>query len=105
MNWDKGLLKALERGSGSSDLWSLFRKLKSLPVLLLRGEISNILSEETAARMAQEHPGLQQIVVPGVGHLPVLNEPGLPEAIEEFSVANARPRNPFLAGLQRTHKS
>ena len=38
LNWDKGLLKALERGSGSSDLWSLFRKLKSLPVLLLRGQ-------------------------------------------------------------------
>ena len=54
----------------------LFRRLaRSRPTLLIRGEISDLLSERIAARMKRNAPSLEVAVVPGVGHAPVLTEP------------------------------
>lgn len=63
----------------------LFRRLaRSRPTLLIRGELSDLLSERIAARMKRNAPSLELAVVPVVGHAPILTEPAAVEAIDEF---------------------
>ncbi|MGQ0661261.1 alpha/beta fold hydrolase [Sphingosinicella sp.] len=57
------------------DLWPFFRPLANVPSLLVRGELSDILSAETAGKMLAEAPAMEQVVVPRVGHAPTLDEP------------------------------
>ncbi len=57
------------------DLWPLFGALQPLPVGVLRGENSDILSPETLALMQERHPGLIAVTVPDRGHVPLLDEP------------------------------
>jgi pimeloyl-ACP methyl ester carboxylesterase len=61
------------------DLWDAYRGLTNIPSLLLKGELSDLLSDETVARMKAENPALEAVTVPRVGHAPTLDEP---EAIE-----------------------
>ncbi|RKF21008.1 alpha/beta hydrolase [Altericroceibacterium spongiae] len=63
------------------DLWQAYRALSGRPVLALRGELSDLLSETTLARMAREIPGAEIVTVPRVGHTPTLAEPAAQEAI------------------------
>lgn len=65
----------LPGGEAGVDLWPAFDSLKDIPTLLLRGELSDLLSDATARRMAARHPGLDYVVVPRVGHAPALDEP------------------------------
>ena len=46
--------------------------LKFAPILALRGENSDLLSNETLAEMGRRHPDLEILVVPGQGHAPLL---------------------------------
>ncbi|MFS0736877.1 alpha/beta hydrolase [Sphingomonas sp. 1P06PA] len=68
-------------GEAGFDLWPAFESLRDVPVLLVRGAISDLLSAETAAEMAVRLPGLEEIVVPGTGHAPTLDEPEVRAAI------------------------
>ncbi|MEY8829787.1 alpha/beta fold hydrolase [Sedimentitalea sp. XS_ASV28] len=56
------------------DLWPLFDALKPLPVGVLRGENSDILSPDTLAEMQARHPGLVAVTVANRGHVPLLDE-------------------------------
>jgi len=66
------------------DLWSAFAALKDVPMTVVRGETSDILSPATLARMAAEHPDLETVTVPRVGHAPTLDEPIVQEAIDRL---------------------
>ena len=57
------------------DLWPYFRALRRVPVLALRGALSDVLSAETFERMALAKPDLLRVTVPNSGHAPTLNEP------------------------------
>jgi len=84
-DWDLALAKPLIRNRGATpDLWKLYGALRRQPVLTLRGELSDVLSEETLARMAELKPDLKSVTVPGVGHTPMLDEPPAQTAIDEF---------------------
>jgi pimeloyl-ACP methyl ester carboxylesterase len=63
------------------DMWPLLHALAGRPVLAIRGELSDILSPATLARMAVEVPGLESISVPRTGHAPTLEEPVAQQAI------------------------
>lgn len=65
-------------------LWSLFEAMASIPSLLVRGELTDLLSPECVARMQKVHPSMEVLSVPNVGHAPMLNEPGVTEAIRRF---------------------
>ncbi|MGY6569726.1 MAG: alpha/beta fold hydrolase [Salinarimonas sp.] len=54
-------------------LWTLFAALSHAPLLVLRGEHSDILSEETVAEMAKRHPTCETHIVSGQGHAPLLD--------------------------------
>jgi pimeloyl-ACP methyl ester carboxylesterase len=62
-----------------------FRKLAaSRPVLLVRGELSDLVEERQADWMRRAAPGMQYVEVPQVGHAPMLTEPAALEAILRF---------------------
>ena len=66
------------------DMWPLFKAFGDIPVLGLRGELSDILSAETLARMQTELPDFTAVTVPRVGHVPTLEEPVSQQAIAQF---------------------
>jgi len=66
------------------DLWPLFAALGHKPLLVVRGEKSDLLTAETAAKMRAIAPGMKLAVVAGVGHAPELSEPEAVAAIDEF---------------------
>ena len=66
------------------DLWPLFAALGQKPLLVVRGEKSDLLTAATADKMLAAAPGMKLAVVPGVGHAPELNEPEAVSAIDEF---------------------
>ena len=76
--------KAQESDSPTPDLWPLWQQLATLPILAIRGELSDVLSVQTLARMQTSHRDLQVCTVPDVGHAPMLDEPEAIIAIAQF---------------------
>ena len=67
------------------NLWPMFTRLtKARPVLLVRGQTSDLLSEAIAAKMKKRAPKMDYVEVPGVGHAPMLDEPEAKAAIFPF---------------------
>ena len=67
------------------NLWPMFSRLtKARPVLLVRGETSDLLSPAIAAKMRKRAPKMDFVEVPGVGHAPMLDEPEAKAAIFPF---------------------
>lgn len=56
------------------DMWPLFDTLAGRPLLLTRGETSDILSADIAAQMAARNPDLELVTLPRIGHAPTLDE-------------------------------
>ena len=83
-DWDVRLAKTAARSGRKTDYWPLFRGLADFPVLVLRGELSDILSQETVNRMMREHAKLKAVTVPGSGHPPRLCEPMALDALDDF---------------------
>lgn len=62
-----------------------FRRLaRERPVLLVRGELSDLLEPRQSDWMRRAAPGMQYVEVPKVGHAPMLTEPAAFEAIARF---------------------
>jgi len=70
------------------DLWPQFVALGQVPVFVLRGEHSDVLSAETLEAMVERHPNLRAMTVPEQGHPPVLQEQEPVEAIGAFFAVN-----------------
>ncbi len=66
------------------DAWPLLKGLAGRPVLILRGESSDLLSPAVAERMRSAIPGAQLVSVPGVGHAPDFDEPETIEALDRL---------------------
>ncbi|MFN3807311.1 alpha/beta fold hydrolase [Asticcacaulis sp.] len=66
------------------ELWDLWAGLKDIPVLALRGALSDLLSAKTLQRMGDTHPRTIAVTVPDRGHAPLLDEPVALTAIEAF---------------------
>ncbi len=75
---------ARQDSAAPPDLWPAYAALAGRPLLVIRGETSDILSPATLARMVAEVPGAESVTVPGVGHAPTLDEPVAVAAIERL---------------------
>ncbi len=64
------------------DLWPGFEALAGKPLVLVRGEVSEILSADTLAEMQKRAPDADTVIVPHAGHAPTLDEPEVRSAIE-----------------------
>lgn len=82
----ESFLKAFE--GPPVDLWPLFDALAGLPLALIRGANSDLLTADTAAKMRSLRPDMGFAEVPGRSHIPFLDEP------EAVALIRA-----FLAGL------
>ncbi|MEO0411409.1 MAG: alpha/beta hydrolase [Pseudomonadota bacterium] len=85
-NYDPNIAKPFEAGASTpaASMWPFFEALKGLPLLIIRGETSDILNERTADEMIRCHESADYLEVPGVGHAPMLDEPGVSERIAVF---------------------
>ena len=59
----------------------------AIPILVIRGENSDLLSAETVARMSEEHPRVDTVTVAGEGHAPLLRYGQLLARISAFVTA------------------
>ena len=55
-------------------MWPQFEALRRIPVLVLRGEHSDLLSAATVAEMEARHPRLASVTVHAQGHAPLLKD-------------------------------
>jgi pimeloyl-ACP methyl ester carboxylesterase len=71
-------------GEAGADLWPVFEGLFGAPLLIIRGEKSDILEKPVSAKMVKKHKSAQLITVTGVGHAPSLDEADAQTAIRDF---------------------
>ena len=72
-----------------ADLWPLFDALSDLPIALIRGANSDLLSLATADEMRRRRPDMIFASVPDRAHIPFLDEPESLIAIRAFLKAVA----------------
>ncbi len=66
------------------DLWPFFDALRGVPTLVVRGELSDLLTKDTVAKMRLRKADLQTVEAPAIGHAPFLTEPETWAALEHF---------------------
>lgn len=66
------------------DLWPYFDALEGIPVGLIRGANSDLLSAETVEKMRSRRPDIAVLDVPDRGHCPFLDEPECTDFIRHF---------------------
>lgn len=84
---DAGIAQAiLEADSNAvpADLWPLFANMATIPMLLVRGAITDLLAEDCVAKMQEVSPSLKVVNIPDRGHAPMLDEPLAVAAIDRF---------------------
>ena len=86
--YDPNIGKALSVLDGPMPtLWPQFEALKRVPLLVLRGENSDILTPATVDEMRRRHPALASVTVEQQGHAPLLKDTPTIEAIRHFLCA------------------
>lgn len=99
------VLSAIDLEAPLQPLWFLFEVLKRVPVLVLRGARSDILSEKTVADMTRRHPRLRAYIVPDQGHAPLLLGATIVDLVQQFMIEAdtpavlPRPASPALAAV------
>ena len=73
-----------EVGPQKGDPWQLFAALEDIPVTLLWGAMSDILTEDIIDRMKAVKPDLEVVPVANRGHVPLLDEPECLAAMDAF---------------------
>ncbi|MGD0024587.1 MAG: alpha/beta hydrolase [Xanthobacteraceae bacterium] len=75
-------------------LWNQFDALSRVPMLVIRGEKSDILSAATVAAMAARHPGMESIEVADQGHVPLLEGDIIHRVVEFVAKCDGAARRP-----------
>lgn len=94
-DYDPMIRRPIEEGHhiGDSEIaWQRFASLAgAAPLLVLRGELSDILSTEIVRDMLNIAPTMRVVEIPKVGHAPFLTEAAATSAVMTFvaSVSNA----------------
>jgi len=89
--WDNALREpgAIRDGLSPDQRWAAWNSV-SCPVLLVRGDDSDILAPETAERMVADNPRVSLVVVPDCGHSITLDRPqSLLDAVDPWLAAPA----------------
>lgn len=75
--YDSNLAKALSEIDITQkipDMWPQFEALAHVPLLVLRGENSDLLSANTVEEMARRHERMTAVTIHGQGHAPLLTD-------------------------------
>lgn len=84
LDYDPAISQGVAAGTASVNLWPLYDMMPAKPMMVIRGETSDILSTETVQEMVRRKPALTAVTIPGRGHAPTLGEPAARVAIEAF---------------------
>lgn len=86
IRYDPGLARIFDENSSPApgDAWPLFDALTELPLALIHGANSNLLTDETAAEMQRRRPDMIYAKVADRGHVPFLDEPEAVAAIRAW---------------------
>lgn len=82
--WDTRIAAVLGKAGPPPPLWGPFGALAHAPLLLLRGELSALLTAGTAARMRALRPDMDVVTVAETGHCPTLEEAEVVAALDPF---------------------
>lgn len=78
-------LKTMDLDQTPAPLWEQFdAALSSIPLLVVRGENSSLLSVATVEDMLKRNRHAKALAAPGQGHAPLLHLPGLADAVADF---------------------
>lgn len=77
-------LKSVDPSEPAPVLWPQFDALAPAPVMVLRGELSDLLSRSTVDAMRTRRPDLEAIDVAGQGHAPLLMDEAIVSPIVKF---------------------
>jgi len=81
-DYDVRIAEPMRHPAEAVDLWPALDALRDVPVHILRGELSDILSADTAAAMVKRLRLARLSIVPRTGHPPELDEPESVKAID-----------------------
>ncbi len=76
--------KGFDPTAPQPNMWPGFDAFANVPAMVVRGALSDVLSRETVAQMAEHHPGLVIHEVPDEGHAPLLWDAPSQQAIIGF---------------------
>ncbi len=83
-DYDMAIAEPFKEADGAAppNLWLAYEALRDVPMVLVRGELSDLLTAETVAQMAARNLAMTSVTVPRVGHAPTLDEPEARAAID-----------------------
>ena len=86
INYDPALREATLKMAEAPpiDLWPFFDALQGLPLALIRGANSDLLTPRTAAEMRRRRPDMIFAEIPDRGHVPFLDEPASLTALHQW---------------------
>lgn len=84
LDYDPAIAEPFRSSTSPIDMWPMFDALARKPVLVLRGEHSDLLTAECLAAMDSRSQTVTTVTVPGMPHPPELNEPESVAAIDAF---------------------
>lgn len=77
-------MQSLDLEAPFPDLWPQFEGFQGMPLMVIRGENSKLLTAATTAEMTNRHQGAVIRIATGQGHAPILHLGDIPDAIRSF---------------------
>lgn len=77
MNYDPAIARPFNEADDNAippDLWPLFAAMKGIELLTIRGDTSDLFSEDTLNKMAEVHGNMARHIVPHEGHAPMMDD-------------------------------
>lgn len=87
LTYDPGIALPFQGIIEDMDLWSLWEKV-TCPVLLLRGENSDLLRADIVAKMQEVNPTMHVVTFKGVGHAPALMDDEQIQVVKSWLLNN-----------------
>jgi len=95
--YDPNISKALSEIDISKPvptMWEHFESLQQVPLMVIRGEHSDLFSAATVREMQARHPRLTPVLIPNEGHAPLLKDAFSERLIADFLIESDKTWQP-----------
>lgn len=83
VHYDPAVMRVFAETTDDFEMWDAWDAIRA-KTLVMRGETSDLLTQDTAEEMTRRGPKARLAVIPGCGHAPALNVPDQLQLIEDF---------------------